>query len=265
MEFEIIGRHSRLVKEIKRLDSPGHRAETGRFLVEGIRVVEELLSSNLDIVHLLISERLIASEAFQWAEQVKKQRPQASIWIASDSLMQDLSAAKTSQGVLAVAELPQFEAENILSVSRLLVLSQIQDPGNVGTLIRSALAFNFEAVLVCGGADPYNARAVRSAAGGVFHLPVLRAAEDELDYWSQKLRENGFSLITAEAHGGRNINEVSFPEKSALILGAEVKGVDRSWRSKEHIKVHIPLALKSESLNVAAAGAVIMYCMAHFK
>ncbi|MGM9997835.1 MAG: TrmH family RNA methyltransferase [Candidatus Bruticola sp.] len=261
MEFEIVGRHSRLVKEIKRLNSPGHRLETGRFLVEGVRVVEELLSSDLDIIHLLISDRLIASEAIQWAEQIQKRRPKASIWIAADSLMQDLSAAKTSQGVLAVAELPQFEAESIFSVSRLLVLSQIQDPGNVGTLIRSALAFGFEAVLVCGGADPYNSRAVRSAAGGAFHLPIVRVAEDELDCWSQQLRDNGFTLVTAEAHGGQNIAKINFPAKSALILGAEVKGVDKSWRSKEHIKVHIPLTSKSESLNVAAAGAVIMYCM----
>ncbi len=66
-------------------------------------------------------------------------------------------------------------------MSRLLVLSQVQDPGNVGTLIRSGLAFGFEAVLICGGADPFNARAVRSAAGAVFHMPVLRVDEHELD------------------------------------------------------------------------------------
>ncbi len=262
MSFELIGRHSRLVKEIKRLDSPSHRLETGRFLVEGIRVVEELLSSDLDIVHLLISERLLASEVVQWAEEVKRKRPGASVWIVADSLMQGLSCAKTSQGVLAVVELPEIKPEDILRVSRLLVLSQVQDPGNVGTLIRSGLAFGFEAALICGGADPFNARAVRSAAGAVFHMPVLRVDERDLDSWSQDLRDEGFTLITAEAHGGQNIKDVNFPDKSALILGAEVKGVDKSWRSKEHIKVHIPLSAKSESLNVAAAGAVIMYEMA---
>ncbi len=259
MEFELLGRHSRLVKEIRSLSSHSERLEKGLFVVEGIRVIEELIASKVRIMHLLVAERLLNSDVTVWAEEVKAQQSGVKIWIAADSVMEDISSTKSDQGILAVAEMPQVGSKDILRNDKLLVLSQVQDPGNVGTLIRSALAFGFQAVLACGGADPFNARAVRSSAGAVFHLPVLHCGDDELEEWCQRLVKEEFALITAEAHGGLSINKVKFPKRMALVLGAEVKGVDRSWQNEAHIKVHIPLEAKSESLNVAAAGAIIMF------
>lgn len=261
MDYEILGRHGRLAKDLKKLSDAGHRAETGLFAVEGVRVTGELLSSPLQAEYIVISENLDTAEPELYAslKNYGRLHPGTKILSAADSLMQDISSAKTSQGIFAAVRLPSFSTEDILKADRILVLSQIQDPGNTGTLIRSGLAFGFQAVLACGGADPFNSRAVRSAAGAVFHLPVLRCADSEIQSWSSRLADNGYTLATAEAHGGSSLRGITSPARTALVLGAEVKGVDICWQSEASLKVHIPLFPQSESLNVAAAGAVIMY------
>ncbi len=263
MEIELLGRHNRLVKEIKRLSQSAIRDERGRFLVEGRRVVQELALSQVEVEELLLGESLLQAEGEPpWLEGLWRRQPELRVWMVADSVLESLSNTATSQGFLAVARRPTLELAQFLKAKRLLVLSQIQDPGNVGTLLRSGLALGIEGALLCGGADPYNPKVVRAAAGAVFHLPLYRFREEELASWSRRLEAEGFTILTAEAHGGRSIIGIEPPRPWALVLGAEVKGVDSAWQSQAHWPLHIPLAPQSESLNVAAAGAIIMYELA---
>ena len=259
MNFPLLGRHNERVKLIRALNTASERERTRCFLAEGPRVVAELLHSSL-AVRLLLCDAKGSAEVKTLAEAAAARG--AEVFEAETSLLEQLTLAKTSQGVLALAELPDCTWEQLLSCRRLVVLEGIQDPGNVGTLLRSARAFGFNGALCLEGADPFNARAVRSAAGAVFALPILRfAARPAPSEWLGPLRRAGFSLITAAAHGGRPLPQADFPQRAALLLGSEVGGVSAESSSAADLEVTIPLLGNCESLNVAAAGSVLMYEM----
>lgn len=260
MNFPLIGRSNPLLKSLKRLDTPQERLQSDSFLVEGLRVVGELALSSLVTETLIISQEA-GPEAVRLAEKLALLG--AKVYCAEPEVLQKVSSANSSQGLLAVARLPHFSPLQASQGGRLLVLQGVQDPGNVGTLIRSGLAFGANGAIVCGGADPFNARAVRASAGAVFHMPVVRMASEQLSELTELITvQQALPIITAEAHDGQALNEVIFPAKWALVLGAEVEGVPISLQQRASIKVTIPLEPASESLNVAAAGAVLLYEMA---
>ncbi|MDO5295281.1 MAG: RNA methyltransferase [bacterium] len=259
MSFPLLGRHNERVKLIRALHTAAGRERIGCFLAEGPRVVSELLHSAFPVRLLLCRAR----EEHYWSELAAAAvKNGAEVYEAEEQLLEQLSPAKTSQGVLAVAELPSYTWEHLLSCARIVVLEGIQDPGNVGTLLRSARAFGFAGALCLGGADPFNARAVRSSAGAVFALPILRfSAGGEISEWLKPLQKGGFALITAVAHGGVSLPQTTFPNRAALLLGAEVSGVSAEASGAAAVEVTIPLEGNCESLNVAVAGSVLMYEM----
>lgn len=255
MTFIALGKHSPKLKELRVLTTPAGRDKAGRFLVEGPRVIEELLKSRLAVELLLCSEEASASVVALGNVAAARQIP---VYSLPGAVLERWAPANTSQGLLAVAALPQTSLDDLLS-GRLLVIEGVQDPGNVGTLLRSALAFGFGGALCLGGADPYNSRAVRSSAGALFHMPVVRlAAPDPLPV-AAFLEQNGYQVAVAVAHGGDELPQVCWPQKLALVMGAEVAGVSNCLKKQAAIAVQIPLNPLSESLNVAAAGAVLMY------
>ncbi|MBQ7503621.1 RNA methyltransferase [bacterium] len=259
MQFIDLGRHSRLIKEIKSLAAPQDRRKCGLFAAEGIRVVEEALKSPLQIDSLIFAESLEGSAICRKISEYAAEREEVKVFRAADDIFQRLVQTKSDQGVLALVHIPKAQKRHLRACRRVLALSGVQDPGNVGTLIRSASAFHFDSVLIFGGADPFNSKAVRSSAGAVFHIETFYLTEGEAPQWRDYLLELGFRFVTAEAHDGESLHSVSFPEPMALILGAEVKGVDSIWQDSAHLKVHIPIGSSSESLNVGVAGSIIMY------
>ena len=257
LPFPILGRHNDRVKLIRSLTAAAEREREGCFLAEGMRVVAELLHSPL-AVRLLLCDENGGDDAAALAHLAAERG--AEVFLAESRLLEQLAPAKTCQGVLAVAELPRYSWDMLLNCTRLAVLEGVQDPGNVGTLLRSARAFGFSGALCLGGADPFNARAVRAAAGAAFVLPVKRLSEGcFVSEWIEPLRQAGFSLITAAAHGGTPLHEAVFPAKTALLLGAEVSGVSREASGAAVMEVTVPLQGNCESLNVAVAGSVLMY------
>ncbi len=253
--FPVLGKHNELVKTIRSLTSAGERSRRGAFVAEGLRVVRELLDSSLTLEALLCSASASA-EARALAREAEQRG--TAVYEVDPALLDQLASTRSSQGLLGLVRLPAYSWEDLLSSQRLLVLAGIQDPGNVGTLLRTARAFGFEGALCLGGADPFNAKAVRSAAGAAFVLPVLRLEGTE-DGSLERLAQAGFSLVAAEAHKGESLSEVRFPERLALVMGAEVSGISVSVEAKALLRVTIPLGGQCESLNVAAAGAVLMY------
>ena len=259
MSFPLLGRHNERLKLVRSLDTAAERERSGLFLAEGLRVVGELLNSPLK-VRLLLCQVEASPEARELAWKALASGTE--VYEVEDRLLEQVAPAKTCQGVVAVAELPRYAWRDLLSCPRLLVLDGVQDPGNTGTLLRSARAFGFSGALCVGGADPFNARAVRSAAGAAFVLPVLRIqTKPGGSDWSARLAEAGYGLVTAAAHGGVPLSEAVFPERAALVLGAEVSGISEAASSRALLQVTIALSGACESLNVAAAGAVLMYEM----
>ncbi len=251
-----LGRHNPRLKALRRLDTPAGRAQAGQYLVEGLRVVGEALAVGGQLEWLIL-----ADGAAQPVEALARRASEQGVEVCrlDAQALERLSPTRTSQGLLGVARLPSWTLPEILREDLVLVLEGLQDPGNVGTILRTARAAGAGGVVLVGGADPFCPRAVRSAAGTHFRLPLARLEPERTPEVLVALQAAGFALVTAEAHGGEDLYRSALPQRMALVLGAEVQGVPSPYRARAAATLSIPLAPGCESLNVAAAAAVILF------
>jgi TrmH family RNA methyltransferase len=230
-----------------------NRESEGHFLAEGVRVVEDLLASDVAIDWALVSSTLEdggrASALF--AEMEKRGIPVRTVEQREFAALAD---TRSPQGVLAVAETPVGHLDQLSGASVVLVLDAVQDPGNFGTLVRSAEALGAGGVIALPGTvDCWNAKVVRSAAGSLFRQPIVRCGWPEAEAW---LRGHDFTILAAAAGGEPLSGEMG---KSALVVGNEGSGISRDVMAGVDVTVGIPLRGRAESLNVAAAAAILLY------
>lgn len=233
------------------------RARTGRFLAEGIRVVEDLLASELRVFWVACASSLEDSErgaklAATIDEAGIPRRP------VNDAVFATLAATDTPQGVIAVAGIPRPEVNCLdqpAAQEVVLLLDGVQDPGNFGTLVRSAEALGACCVIALSGTvDPWNPKSVRAAAGSSFRVPVVQS---EVAPGFDRLREAGYTLLGG-AMGGRPVAEVR-AQRVGLVVGNEGAGLSQDVLERLDDVVAVPLRGRAESLNVAAAAAILLY------
>jgi RNA methyltransferase, TrmH family len=243
---------SREQRELNALRERKNREAAGRFLAEGVRVVEDLEASGLTIRWVLGSSSLEdGSRAAQLLERLQgRGTPVREVEAREFARLAD---TEQPQGVLAVADIPARTLDDLPGAGTLLVLDAVQDPGNFGTLIRSAEALGAAGVVALPGTvDPWNAKAVRSAAGSSFRLPLVQVGWEAARGW---LHGHGYQILAAAAGG----QPVAPSERVALVVGNEGAGVSEAVRSGSDAIVGIPLRGRAESLNVAAAAAILLY------
>jgi TrmH family RNA methyltransferase len=250
-----------LAREVRRLASSAQaRHERGLFLCDGPRVLGAALDAGRVPDRLLVAADGVARSVLELVERADGRG--AEIVTVAANLLQRLAPSSTGQGVIGLYRLPAGAGDpgrvlGLGGAARIVVAWQMQDPGNLGTLIRSTAALGGRGLLAVGGADPWGPKAVRASAGALFHLPAARRTGVEPAALVSALREAGFQLVTAAAHGGFEPGEIDWSARSALILGAEVAGLPRELTAASRA-VTIPLDAPSESLSVAAAGAVLL-------
>jgi RNA methyltransferase, TrmH family len=233
------------------------RERQGLFVAEGIRTVEELLRSPLTIRGVLVAARL--SETPRGAA-LAAALASHSIAIESVGDKEFDSAAETEspQGVLAIAEVPETGLADLKPADRvrLLVLDAVQDPGNVGTILRTAAALGATATFsLPGTVDLWNAKVVRSAMGAHFHHPCMTGSWDELDTF----RKNHSIALWAADAAGTALGSVAAPPRLALVVGNEGAGLSSPARERADHLVALPIASAVESLNVAVATGILLY------
>lgn len=235
------------------------RERQGLFVAEGVRTVEELLRSPLEVRGALIGpshgneeRRAALTDAIRHRGIVMEEVASGEFDSAADT--------EAPQGILAIgvvpertlATLPAQESEPL----RLLILDALQDPGNVGTIVRTAAAFGVSATICLPGTvDLWNAKVVRSAVGAQFHHSCLVSTWDELDSFR---RERPFAIWAADASGD-SIDGVTPPSRLALVVGNEGAGLSAPSRTRAERLVALPLSAMVESLNVAVAAGILLY------
>lgn len=249
---------SREAKELSALTEARGRKAPGRFLAEGVRVVEDLLASDVRVAWAVTASSLVDGDRGRRlaAEIDRRGIPRR---VVGDREFGRLAATETPQGAMVVAEVPGWRLEAVALRSPaapvVLLLDAVQDPGNVGTLIRSAEALGAAAVVALPGtADPWSPKAVRSAAGSSFRLPVLRANWEEARH---TLAELGFAFLGAAAEG--EPVEPGAGRRLGLVVGNEGAGLSPALRAGLDALVAVPIRGRAESLNVAAAAAILLY------
>jgi TrmH family RNA methyltransferase len=236
------------------------RERQGLFVCEGVRATEELLRSPLEIRGVLMAPALMAA-ARGAALREAIQALGVPVLEVDERDFESAATTDSPQGILAIAEIPAMSVESIPvpARARLLVLDAVQDPGNAGTMLRTAAALGVAATLAAPGTvDLWNAKVVRSAMGALFHYPALAVAWSELD---SLLSSNGIPLWGADA-AGQAIETIAPPTSVALVVGNEGAGLSDDARMRCARLVGIPLAPEIESLNVAVAAGILLH---HFR
>lgn len=256
MDQRRAGLSEREEKQLRGLLRRKKRQEESRFLAEGVRVVEDLLASPLQIDWVLAASSLGDSERGGQLIEAITHRGLPLRTVADDAF-QKLAATEHPQGVLAVASIPEPDWSAVASASPdavVLILDAIQDPGNLGTLVRTAEALGAAAVVALPGTvDPWNPKSVRAAAGSHFRVPILSADWDAV---RERLGGAGYRLLAAEMSGDP---PPTARGRVGLVMGNEGAGVSPDVRAAVDGTVGIPLRGRAESLNVAAAAAILLY------
>jgi len=248
--------NSRL-KEWKKLQTKKGRKESGLFIIEGEHLVEEAMKSNWPIVDLIVSDTYQAPRHWETSYPILMQEK---IVLAS-ALFPEISETQTPQGVAAIIKKrsEQEEEKWLTTGNLLLMVDHIQDPGNLGTMIRTADAAGVDAIILGRGTvDSYSGKVLRSSQGSTFHLPIVE--KDLLDY-IHKLKDAGWTIIGTslqEAEDYRNLH-IQNDSKIAIVMGNEGEGIDSSILELVDQKVKIPIWGAAESLNVAIATGILLY------
>lgn len=230
------------------------RSEHGLFLAEGPRLLEELLAAPTSVRHVMYTSDA-ANEPSTAALLARSREDGVPCEEVPRGELEEFADTVTPQGVLAVAEIPERTWASVPN-GDLVVLDAVQDPGNAGTVLRTAEALGVAAaVSLKGTVDVWNPKVVRASAGSAFRLPVLDAEWTELEPW---LRERGVPIWAADAGGDPATREADVPERVALVLGNEGAGVRPAVLGAADRRVAVPIPGPVESLNVSVAAALLM-------
>lgn len=239
------------VQRARRLKRKADRDTTGAFLIESLMTLESAVAAELEIVETFVVED--AAEALARCEGME-----LDVTRVSAHVLKALADTATPQDVVAVAVRPTRSMMDLATgISLVLVLAEVRDPGNAGTLVRSAAAAGADAVIFTeAGVDPYSPKTVRSSAGALFALPVIYpvALEDCL----VELGQRGLNVYLAEAGKGPALPEVDLARPTAFVLGNEAHGIPLHDEIGTRY-TSIPMPGGTESLNVAIAGSILLY------
>jgi TrmH family RNA methyltransferase len=256
----IEGRHNALVKELRQAFARAERTEDGSCAVEGLRLVEEAIRSGLRFRAVFFKE-----SAQNMAERLLPQiGANVDTLLLPDSLFDSTVPSETPQGVAALVRVKEFSVADVLErlqVGPVMVVVGLQDPGNLGTILRSAEAFGSAGVVLGEGTvSPFNSKVIRASAGSLFRLPVIVAkTAGGLESISGKLRQEGVRLIATSSHKGTPLDQARLTGPSAIFIGSEGAGLPRGLMAQVDELIAIPHTAQVESLNAGVAGSIVLY------
>lgn len=248
--LEIESKNNNLFKEIKKLKEKKHRIKSNKYLIEGLRFVEEAIKSKVSI------DSIIFTESF------KEKNPELFLKInenikliqMNEALLKQLCSTENPQGIVGVINMQNKELK---SGELVVLVDKVQDPGNMGTIIRTAHAAGAAGIVMTKGTvDIYNDKTLRSTMGSIFYIPIVE--DDSLDF-VKSLKKEGYKLVVSSLQGKNNFFEENLQGKVIIAVGNEGNGVSDEVYDIADIKVKIPMPGEAESLNVAVATSIMIY------
>lgn len=241
----IISKDNSQIKHIKQLKQKKYRDEYKEYVVEGIKIVEEAIEEKEDIVLIVICEEILKKQIDIVGLKVE---------YVSKNIFEMISDTVTPQGILAVIK---ERKSSVVSSKVLFALDDIQDPGNMGTIIRTLDAAGIKDLILSNeSADIYNPKVTRSTMGAIYRLNVIRT---DLLSKLKEMQKDGYKIVVTSLATNKNHYDINFDEKTIIVIGNEAKGVSQEIMEIADVKVKIPMLGKSESLNAAMATGILAY------
>lgn len=247
-----------IIKKIKGLFKKKDRWQNKLFIIEGIKLIDEALNNDVSIEYILYSDKLLTTnEGTQFLKKIGSHRKVISV---SESVFNEISDTENTQGILATVgfNLRQLNEIFVEGNKFFIYLNGLQDPGNMGTIIRSADAFNIDGIILGEGCvDVYNSKVVRATMGSIFRTPIYLVDNDK--EMLRKIKENRFKLYATHLDGSIPNYDLSYSGKFVMVIGNESHGVDDNIIDMADGFIKIPMPGFAESLNAGVAASIIMY------
>ena len=253
--IKITSKENALIKHIIKLKEKKYRNEYNEYIVEGIKLVKEAIDEKVSIKNIIISEETFKNELFE--KNLKKRLENIEYIIVENNIFKFISDVEKPQGVMAIINKNEWNNQIDFSKDVILALDDIQDPGNLGTIIRTADSCNISQILLSKGTvDCYNSKVIRSTMGAIFRVKIIEC--ENLEKTLNEIKSHNFKIVVTDLNTRKNIYDVNY-EKSIIVIGNEANGASKEIINLADERVIIPMIGKTESLNASVATGVILY------
>lgn len=251
----ITSKDNDFIKHLKKLKDKKYREEYGEFIVEGIKMIQEAIDEKAIIKDIIVCDDCKNQEYFskEFLYEIAKYN---CIYVTEKVFLQ-ITDVTNPQGILAVIDKKKIDSDINYDSDLFLILDNIQDPGNMGTILRTADSINLKQIIVAKGtADVYNPKVVRSTMGAIFRVKVIEI--EDLTKVVKEMKKRKIKVYATDLATNSSIYDVDY-KKSAIIIGNEANGVSKQLLDLADQKIKIPMIGKTESLNAAVATGIILY------
>ena len=251
----ITSKDNEQIKYLKKLKDKKYRDQENAYIIEGIKLIKEAIQENIKIKLIIVCDDCTQENAID--SELKYEIARYECIYVSEKIFLSLTNVVNPQGILAVVEKDTNTNKIDYNDDLFLVLDDIQDPGNMGTILRTADSINLKQIIVSKGTvDAYNPKVIRSTMGAIFRINIIES--DNLTKTIKEMKKNKIKIAVTSLQTDKSIYDVSY-EKTAIVIGNEANGVSDEVLELADEKIKIPMPGKTESLNASVATAVILY------
>ena len=251
----ITSKDNEFVKHVKKLKEKKYRDQSQEFIIEGIKLVKEAIEEKANIKQIIICDN--CEDTGIIPKDLMYEIAKYNCVYVTENILKTMSDVNAPQGIMAIIERNNNENNIDYNQDIIVVLDDIQDPGNLGTILRTVDSIGLNQILVSKGtADCYNPKVVRSTMGAIFRIKIIECAD--LEQTLKEIQKNNFKLVVSSLQTNNSLYDINF-NKKVIIIGNEAKGVEPQIQKMADEKIKIPMLGKTESLNASVATGIILY------
>jgi len=251
----ISSKDNELVKHIKKLKDKKYRDENNEYIIEGVKLIEEAVNENAKIKKIIICED--TTRTYEIPTNVMLEIAKYECIYVTDKIFSSITQVTNPQGIMAIIEKNTQNQEIDYSQDIIVVLDDVQDPGNLGTILRTVDSIGLNQIIVSNEtADAFNPKVVRSTMGAIFRLNIIEV--EDLKQTIKEIKKHHFKLLVTSLQTENSIYDIDF-NKKIIVIGNESNGVSREIQEMADEKAIIPMLGKTESLNASVAAGIVMY------
>lgn len=251
----ITSKDNELIKHIRKLKDKKYRDESNEYVVEGVKLVEEAVKENAKIKQIIVCED--TTRTYEIPTHIMLEIAKYECISVSDKIFNIITQVTNPQGIMAIIEKNAQNAKIDYTQDMIVVLDDVQDPGNLGTILRTVDSIGLNQIIVSKGtADAFNSKVVRSTMGAIFRIKIIEV--ENLAQAIKEMRKHHFKLMVTSLQTKNSIYDIDF-NKKIIVIGNEANGVSKEIQDMADEKAKIPMLGRTESLNASVAAGVVMY------
>lgn len=251
----ISSKENELIKHIKKLKDKKERDISNEYVIEGIKLIQEAIQENVNIKQIIVCDDCDKTESMP--KDLMYEIAKYDCIYVTKKIFKYISEVQEPQGILAIIDKNNSDSEIDYTQDIIVALDDVQDPGNLGTILRTVDSIGLTQILVSKGtADSYNPKVIRSTMGAIFRIKIIEC--EDLEKTLKEIKKHKFKVVVTSLQTENSIYEINY-NKKVIVIGNEAKGVEKDIQDLADEKIKIPMLGKTESLNASVATGIVLY------